>query len=60
MRDWQRQSHVKWYCRYHVVIVAYSTEFCHPVQRKAATQSMRSLPPSPWQSCHSIHGKAAA
>jgi REP element-mobilizing transposase RayT len=21
MRDWQRQSHVKWYCRYHVVIV---------------------------------------
>lgn len=21
MRDWQSQSHVKWYCRYHVVIV---------------------------------------
>lgn len=21
MREWQRQSHVKWYCRYHVVIV---------------------------------------
>ena len=21
MRDWQRQSHVKWYCRYHVVFV---------------------------------------
>ena len=21
MRDWQRQSHVKWYCRYHIVIV---------------------------------------
>ncbi len=21
MRAWQRQSHVKWYCRYHVVIV---------------------------------------
>lgn len=21
MREWRRQSHVKWYCRYHVVIV---------------------------------------
>ena len=21
MREWQNQSHVKWYCRYHVVIV---------------------------------------
>jgi hypothetical protein len=21
MREWQRLSHVKWYCRYHVVIV---------------------------------------
>ena len=21
MREWQSQSHVKWYCRYHVVIV---------------------------------------
>ena len=21
MRDWQGQSHVKWYCKYHVVIV---------------------------------------
>lgn len=21
MRDWQSQSHVKWYCRYHVVFV---------------------------------------
>ena len=21
MREWQRQSHVQWYCRYHVVIV---------------------------------------
>ena len=20
MREWQSQSHVKWYCRYHVVI----------------------------------------
>jgi hypothetical protein len=20
MRDWESQSHVKWYCRYHVVI----------------------------------------
>jgi len=21
MRDWQSQSHVRWYCRYHIVIV---------------------------------------
>ena len=21
MREWQSQTHVKWYCRYHVVIV---------------------------------------
>jgi putative transposase len=21
MREWQSQAHVKWYCRYHVVIV---------------------------------------
>ena len=21
MRDWQGQSHVKWYCKYHVVFV---------------------------------------
>ena len=22
MREWESQSHVKWYCRYHVVIVS--------------------------------------
>jgi putative transposase len=21
MREWETQSHVKWYCRYHIVIV---------------------------------------
>ncbi len=21
MREWESQSHVKWYCRYHIVIV---------------------------------------
>ena len=21
MREWQSQSHVRWYCRYHIVIV---------------------------------------
>jgi hypothetical protein len=21
MREWQSQAHVKWYCRYHIVIV---------------------------------------
>ncbi len=21
MRDWQSQSHVRWYCKYHIVLV---------------------------------------
>jgi REP element-mobilizing transposase RayT len=21
MREWQNQSHVRWYCRYHIIIV---------------------------------------
>ena len=24
MREWQSQTHVRWYCRYHVVIVPIS------------------------------------
>ena len=35
---------------------AYSTDFCHPVQRKIATQSMGMLPPSPEDFCHPVHG----
>jgi len=38
---------------------AYSTEVCHPIRRKAATQSMAKLPPNPQEVCHPIHGKAA-
>src|SRR5262244_3958029 len=36
--------------------VAYSTDFCHPVQRNVATQSMGMLPPSPEDFCHPVHG----
>jgi len=39
--------------------VAYSTKVCHPIRRKAATQSMAKLPLNPQESCHPIHGKAA-
>src|SRR2546422_7975876 len=31
---------------------AYSTDVCHPVQGKVATQSMGRLPLSPQDSCH--------
>jgi hypothetical protein len=39
--------------------VAYSTDSCHPVHRKVATQSTGKLPPNPQDSCHPVHGKAA-
>ena len=31
---------------------AYSSEFCHPIRCKVATQSGAKLPPNPVQSCH--------
>src|SRR5215813_1470720 len=40
-----------------VVQAAYSTDVCHPVQRKVATQSTGSLPPNPWEGCHPVHVK---
>jgi hypothetical protein len=33
---------------------AYSGDFCHPIRRKAATQSGGSLPPIPDESCHPL------
>jgi len=42
-----------------VVQAAYSTDVCHPVQRKVATQSTGSLPPNPWEGCHPVHVKPA-
>ena len=38
---------------------AYSTDVCHPVHGKVATQSTGSLPPNPHDSCHPVHVKAA-
>ena len=40
-------------------IAAYSTDVCHPIHRKVATQSTGSLPPNPREACHPVHGKAA-
>jgi hypothetical protein len=39
------------------VSVAHSTDFCHPVHGKVATQSMGRLPPSPREACHVDHRK---
>jgi hypothetical protein len=38
---------------------AYSTDVCHPIHGKVATQSTGSLPPSPRERCHVDHGKVA-
>ena len=40
-------------------VVAYSTEFCHPIRRKVATQPTSKLPCSPSESCHPIRRKVA-
>ena len=44
---------------YFCPLTAYSTEFCHPVRRKVATQSMAKLPRNPQESCHPVHGISA-
>src|SRR5262250_770540 len=49
-----RRGSVGWTC-----MVAYSTDVCHPVHGKVATQSTGSLPPNPHDSCHPVHVKAA-
>src|SRR5256885_15795557 len=38
---------------------AYSTDSCHLVHRKVATQSTRTLPPNPQDCCHPVHVNAA-
>ena len=44
MRDWQSQSHVKWYCRYHVVIVPkYRKKAIYGVLRKAIGVILKDL-----------------
>jgi len=42
-----------------VTLDAYSTDVCHLIHRKVATQSTGSLPPSPRERCHVDHGKVA-
>ena len=44
MREWQSQTHVKWYCRYHVVIVPkYRREAMFGVLRKELGAMLREL-----------------
>src|SRR5262249_1333154 len=40
-------------------VAAYSTDVCHPIHGKVATQSTGSLPPNPRERCHPVHGNAA-
>ena len=44
MREWQRLSHVKWYCRYHVVIVPkYRKKVIFGTLRKGIGKILREL-----------------
>ena len=44
MRDWQRQSHVKWYCKYHVVFVPkYRRRAIDGTMRRQIGGSLRDL-----------------
>jgi len=44
MREWQQQSHVKWYCRYHVVIVPkYRRKSMFGAVRKEVGEMFRTL-----------------
>ena len=44
MREWQSQSHVKWYCRYHVVIVPkYRKKAIYGVLRKEIGRILKDL-----------------
>src|SRR5262245_47027480 len=52
-------EHLKSVCAHIGAIVAYSTDSCHPIHGKVATQSPGSLPPSPRETCHSVPGKVA-
>ena len=44
MRDWQSQAHVRWYCRYHVVIVPkYRKKVIYGQLRKGVGKILREL-----------------
>ena len=44
MREWQSQSHVRWYCRYHIVIVPkYRKKAIYGVLRKEIGRVLKDL-----------------
>ena len=44
MREWQSQSHVRWYCRYHVVFVPkYRKKVIYGKLRKGVGMILRRL-----------------
>ena len=44
MREWQSQSHVRWYCKYHVVFVPkYRKRRIYGALRKGIGQILRNL-----------------
>jgi len=44
MREWQSQAHVRWYCRYHVVIVPkYRKKAIYGALREAIGRNLRDL-----------------
>jgi len=44
MREWQSQTHVKWYCRYHIVIVPkYRKKAIYGVLRKNIGKILKEL-----------------
>ena len=44
MREWQSQSHVRWYCRYHIVIVPkYRKQVIYGSLRKGVGKILRQL-----------------
>ena len=44
MREWQSQSHVRWYCRYHIVIVPkYRKKAIYGVLRKEIGKILKEL-----------------
>ena len=44
MREWRSQSHVRWYCRYHVVIVPkYRRKTIYPMLRKEIGNILKEL-----------------
>ena len=44
MREWQTQTHVKWYCRYHIVIVPkYRRKSMYGALRRQVAETLKEL-----------------